>query len=57
LKNKDRFSKIIITTSAKLQPILFDIVNNFLTLKEGKKNLIAMQENNSHWSCKKVLKN
>jgi hypothetical protein len=51
------FSKTIITTIAKLQPILFAIVNNFLTLKEGKKNLIAMQENNSHWSCEKVLKN
>jgi len=57
LKNKDRFSKIVITTRAKLQPILFATVNNFLTSKEGDEYLIAMQENNSHWSCEKVLKN
>jgi hypothetical protein len=41
LKNKDKFSKIIITTSAKLQPILFAIVNNFLTSKKKEKTIIG----------------
>lgn len=57
LKNKDMFSKIIITKSEKMQPISFATISNFLSSKEGEKYLIAMQENNSHWSCEKVLKN
>jgi len=40
-----------------LQPILFVTSSNFLTSKERDEYLIAMQENNNHWSCEKVLKN
>jgi len=48
IEKQNKFSKIVITTSAKLQPILFFIVSNFLTSKERDEYLIAMQENNIH---------
>jgi hypothetical protein len=47
IENKDKFSKITITISEKLQPILFATINDFFTSKEGEKYLITMQENNS----------